>query len=95
MNNRIAEDLSGYFEDTGFHSVEVFNADEVYTQTDENFLQRIGIWSKVAGSRQMVEEGYLTDELRLKAIAEYDQWIATDAKQMIMRLNEVRGKNNN
>lgn len=63
-----------------------------YQQKDDNFLQRIGIWSKVAGSTQMVEEGYLEDVLRLKAIEEYDQWIVTEAEQMIMKLKEVRGK---
>lgn len=92
MNNHIAEDLAGYFAETGFLEIEVFNAEEVYQQQDDNFLQRIGIWSKVAGSTQMVEEGYLEDSLRLKAIEEYDQWIVTDAEQMIMKLKEVRGR---
>ena len=92
MNNHIADDLADYFTETGFQAIEVFNAEEVYHQNDDNFLQRIGIWSKVAGSTQMVEEGYLTDDLRLKAIVEYDQWIVTDAVQMIMKLKEVRGR---
>ncbi|AMP98863.1 Methyltransferase [Pedobacter cryoconitis] len=92
MNNHIAEDLAGYFAETGFLEIEVFNAEEVYQQQDDNFLQRIGIWSKVAGSTQMVEEGYLEDSLRLKAIEDYDQWISTDAEQMIMKLKEVRGR---
>ncbi|MET4138372.1 methyltransferase domain-containing protein [Pedobacter sp. UYP1] len=92
MNNHIAEDLPGYFAETGFLEIEVFNAEEVYQRQDDNFLQRIGIWSKVAGSTQMVEEGYLEDSLRLKAIEEYDQWISADAEQMIMKLKEVRGK---
>ncbi|MBB6273964.1 ubiquinone/menaquinone biosynthesis C-methylase UbiE [Pedobacter cryoconitis] len=92
MNNHIAEDLAGYFEETGFQEIEVFNAEEVYRRQDNNFLQRIGIWSKVAGSTQMVEEGYLSDELRLKAIEEYEQWIVAGAEQMTMKLKEVRGK---
>lgn len=92
MNNHIGDDLAGYFAEAGFNSIEVFNSDEVYKKADENFLQRIGIWSKVAGLTQMVDEGYITDELRLKAIEEYDQWIVADAEQMIMRLKEVRGK---
>lgn len=92
MNNHIAEDLAGYFAETGFQEIEVFNAEEVYQQQDDNFLQRIGIWSKVAGSTQMVEEGYLEDSLRLQAIEEYDQWIITEAQQMIMKLKEIRGK---
>lgn len=92
MNNHIADDLPGYFAGAGFTDIEVFNADEVYKKADENFLSRIGIWSKVAGSKQMVEEGYLSDIVRLQAIEEYDAWIETDAQQMIMKLNEVRGK---
>lgn len=92
MNNHIAEDLAGYFEEAGFHSIEVHRSDEVYSKGDANFLSRIGIWSKVAASRQMVEEGYITDEERLKAIAEYDAWIVEEAAQMTMKLKEVRGK---
>lgn len=40
---------------------------------------------------QMVEEGYLDNSLRLKAIEDYNEWIETDAISMTMKLNEVRG----
>jgi hypothetical protein len=92
MNNQIAEDLPAYFKETGFHSIEVFSADEVYKKGEPNFLAKIGIWSKVAGSRQMVEEGYLKEEDRLQAIEEYNHWIETDAELMTMKLKEVRGR---
>jgi ubiquinone/menaquinone biosynthesis C-methylase UbiE len=92
LNNHIAEDLADYFAETGFCSIELYQADEIYSKKDENFLDRIGIWSKVAGSKQMVEEGYITDELRIKAVKEYDVWIAEEAEQMTMKLKEVRGK---
>ncbi len=72
MNNHIAEDLLGYFEEAGLDSIQVFNSDEVYQKGDENFLPKIGIWAKVAGSTQMVEEGYLDDKDRLQAIDEYN-----------------------
>jgi ubiquinone/menaquinone biosynthesis C-methylase UbiE len=91
MNNRIAEDLAGYFKDVGFHSIEVLNANEVYTKGDANFKDKVAIWSKVAGSRQMVDEGYITDEERLLAIEEYNEWIDTHAELMVMRLTETRG----
>jgi hypothetical protein len=42
---------------------------------------------------QMVDEGYISNEDRLKAIEEYNNWIHTDAELMIMKLNEVRGIN--
>lgn len=92
MNNRIAEDLPNLLEEVGFHSVEKINSDEFYTKEREDYKSKIGIWSKVAGSKQMVEEGYLEEELRLKAIEEYNNWIENSALSMTMKLNEVRGK---
>lgn len=93
MNNCIAEDLPEYFKEVGFVDIEVINSNEVYTKGDDNFLTKIGIWSKVAGSSQMVEEGYLDDKDRLQAIDEYNRWIEADAELMIMKLKEVRGLN--
>lgn len=92
MNNRIAEDLPHLLKEAGFHSVEKINSDEFYNQERNDYKSKIGIWSKVAGSIQMVEEGYLDNDLRLKAIEEYNHWIETEAISMTMKLNEVRGK---
>lgn len=92
MNNKIAYDLAGYFAEVGFQSIEILNSDETYVRTDENFSERVGIWSKVANLKQIVEEGYISEDLRLKAIEEYDEWVIADAKKMVMKLNEVRGK---
>ena len=92
MDNRIADHLADYFEEVDFHSIEVFNADEVYQKGETNFIQRIGIWSKVADLKQIVDEGYLEEQARIQAIEEYNEWIVNDAQKMIMRLNEVRAK---
>jgi ubiquinone/menaquinone biosynthesis C-methylase UbiE len=92
MNNRIAEDLPNLLSEAGFHSIEKINADEFYNEERHNYKSKIGIWSKVAGSLQMVEEGYLDNELRLTAIEEYNHWVETEAISMTMKLNEVRGK---
>jgi SAM-dependent methyltransferase len=92
MNNRIADDLNDYFVQCGFNSIEVYKSDEVYIKGEENFLSRIGIWSKVAELKQIVDEGYLDEETRLTAIAEYNEWCETDAQGMTMKLKEVRGK---
>jgi ubiquinone/menaquinone biosynthesis C-methylase UbiE len=92
MNNRIGEDLPNLLEEVGFHSIEKINSDEFYNDERQDYKSKIGIWSKVAGSLQMVEEGYLDNELRLKAIEEYNHWIETEAISMTMKLNEVRGK---
>ena len=60
------------------------------TITKENFtLFCLGGKRKI---NVLVEERYLKDEDRLKAIEEYNNWVATDAKQMIMKLKEVRGR---
>jgi ubiquinone/menaquinone biosynthesis C-methylase UbiE len=92
MNNKIAEDLPDLLKEVGFHSVEKINSDEHYDIQHPNYKSKIGIWSKVAGLTQIVEEGYLDDQLRLKAIDEYNNWIETDVISMTMKLNEVRGK---
>ena len=92
MNNQIANDLPEYFFETGFHSIEVINADEVYRKGSNNFAARVGIWSKVAGMKQISDEGWITDELRMRAIEEYNAWIETTAESMTMKLNEVRGR---
>jgi ubiquinone/menaquinone biosynthesis C-methylase UbiE len=93
MNNHIAEDLPEYFKQAGLSAIEVLEANEVYKKGEDNFLSKIGIWAKVAQSTQMVEEGYLDDNDRLKAIADYNEWIQSDAQLMIMKLKEVRGTN--
>jgi ubiquinone/menaquinone biosynthesis C-methylase UbiE len=92
MNNRIADDLADYFAQCGFHSIEVHVADEVYKKSNTNFLSKINIWSKVAELKQIVDEGYLDEETRLKAIREYNEWCENGAERMTMKLKEVRGK---
>nr|WP_315191525.1 methyltransferase domain-containing protein [uncultured Flavobacterium sp.] len=92
MNNEIADDLSRLLTEIGFHSIEVINSNEFYNKEVLDYKSKIAIWSKVAGSSQMVEEGYLDENLRLKAIEEYNNWIEKEAVSMTMKLNEVRGK---
>jgi ubiquinone/menaquinone biosynthesis C-methylase UbiE len=91
MNNQIAEDLPSYLAKAGFHCIEVIESNQVYQKGQENFKDKVGIWSKVAASTQMVDEGYIRDEERLIAIDEYDKWIENEAELMIMKLKEVRG----
>jgi len=93
MNNTIADDLPVMMEETGFHSIEVIDSNEYYNRARVDFKSKVGIWSKVASSIQMVEEGYLDNDLRLKAIEEYNNWVDNEAVSMTMKLNEVRGKN--
>jgi ubiquinone/menaquinone biosynthesis C-methylase UbiE len=92
MNNQVAEDAAGYFKKLGLKNIEVLNADETYSKTDDNFISKISIWSKVAQSTQMVDEGYITNHDRLRAIEDYDNWIKADAELMVMKLKETRGQ---
>lgn len=95
MNNDMADDLPNLMKDIGLVDIENINSDEHYDRHRDDFISKVGIWSKVAGSKQMVEEGYVDDDLRLKAIKEYDQWVKNEAISMTMKLSEVRGKMQN
>lgn len=94
MNNRIIEDMPTYFKEAGFGEIEVFDADEVYRKGEEIFLEKVRIWLKVAELRgpQMVESGYLSEEDLQQVMIDYQEWTATEAELMIMRLKEVRAR---
>lgn len=93
MNNEIADDLPRLMKEIGLSSIQKINSDETYEKHRADFKSKVGIWSNVAGSTQMVEEGYLDNNLRLKAIEEYNHWVDNSAISMTMKLNEVRGMN--
>jgi ubiquinone/menaquinone biosynthesis C-methylase UbiE len=93
MNNSIADDLPNLMEEIGLISIQKINSDEHYEKHRTDFNSKVGIWSKVADSVQMVEEGYLDNNLRLKAIEEYNEWVENKAVSMTMKLSEVRGIN--
>lgn len=92
MNNGIADDLPDLMKEIGMVDIKKINSDEHYEKHRADFKSKVGIWSQVAGSIQMVEEGYLKNDLRLKAIEEYNKWVKNEAISMTMKLNEVRGK---
>ncbi len=92
-NNSIADDLARYFDNAGFEKVEVIESNEVYRRGEDNFLDKTGIWLEVAKSAglKMVNEGFASEELRQEAMKEYRHWMETEAEQMVMTLNDVRG----
>lgn len=92
MDNNMADHLPGIFEQLGFQDIVTLPADEVYKKGTASFVEKAGIWSKVAELRgpQMVDSGFVTEALRLKAIAEYNDWVEEKAEQMVMKLKEVR-----
>jgi ubiquinone/menaquinone biosynthesis C-methylase UbiE len=92
FNNNIIQDIPKLFQETGFRFIEKINSDEYNHRGRPDFISKVSIWSKVASSKQMVEEGYLDNDLRLMAIEAYDKWVKNEAISMTMKLNEVRGK---
>lgn len=92
MHNEIADELPDLMKEIGLVAIEHLNSDEHYNRNRPDFLAKVGIWSKVAGSGQMVNEGYLDDMLRLKAIKEYNEWVKNTAVSMTMKLCETRGQ---
>lgn len=96
MDNEIAEHLPKYFSELGFDSIEVLNSNEVYQKREKDFIDRARIWSHVANLRgkEMVQSGYLSENERLQAIEEYDEWAKNKAELMIMKLKEIRAKIN-
>lgn len=94
MDNEMADHLPAHFEALGFRNIETLNADEIYTRGESNFAEKAGIWSKVAELRgpQVVESGFITEEERIRAITDYQEWIAAAAQKMIMKLKDVRAR---
>jgi SAM-dependent methyltransferase len=94
MDNDMADHLPGIFAELGFHDIETLPADEVYKKGTDTFVEKVGIWSKVAELRgpQMVDSGFVTEGERLTVIAEYNAWVREEAEEMVMKLKDVRAK---
>ncbi len=93
MDNTIADNLSAMFEKAGLEKITTTDQSE-YIQTDsKDFVEEMGIWTKVAETRgkQLVDDQYITEELRLKAIEEYNYWIQKEAISMKMYQLSVTG----
>ena len=92
-DNAIADNLKHIYESLGLKSIDVIEHSEVSLPEEASFKEEIRIWSIVAETRgkQVVRDGYISEELRLKAIEEYDQWIAEDAQLMKLYLLAIEG----
>lgn len=90
-DNAIADNLSVIYQDLGLQLINVVDQHEVSRHGEERFVGDVRIWNVVAETRgnQVVRDGFCTEELRLKAIQEYDAWIASDAQAMKLYLLAV------
>ncbi len=92
MNNEITDFLPSIFNEIGLSNIQQINSNEHYTKDREDFISKVGIWSKVAGLEQVSNEGYISNSKRLDAALEYETWVNTEAVSMTMHLSETRGE---
>jgi ubiquinone/menaquinone biosynthesis C-methylase UbiE len=93
FDNQIADNLPNIYKDLGLTDINIVTQHETSMRGEEDFEATTRIWSIVAETRgkQVVQDGYCSDELRLQAIAEYDAWIANEAQSMRLYLLAVEG----
>lgn len=96
MDNQIADHLEQIFRNAGLYNVVIKDYSEASIHGKQAFEEDLAIWKKVAEARgpQLVADGYLTEEERLKAVSDYDVWITRDAKYMRLILKAATGNLN-
>ncbi|MFC5412113.1 class I SAM-dependent methyltransferase [Larkinella bovis] len=94
FDNAIADHLKALFKQLGLESVTVEPQLEVSRKGEPGFAVASRIWSEVGEIRgpQLVKDGFITEEDRLQAITEYDQWIVTTGESMQLYLLAVEGR---
>lgn len=94
FDNEIADNLSNIYKNEGLTAINIVPQHETSTRGAEEFAAAARIWSIVAETRgkQVVADGYCSEELRLQAIEEYDAWIANEAQSMTLYLLAVEGQ---
>jgi ubiquinone/menaquinone biosynthesis C-methylase UbiE len=95
FDNEIADNLENIFRKSGFEKVSFEDQSEITTRDDEHFESKAGIWTVVAETRghQLVKDNYITENERLTAIEEYDEWVKEEGQLMKMYLLAVEAKN--
>lgn len=95
FDNGIADHLVHLFREAGFTGISTQSCHETSLAGSPGFAATAGIWTKVAASRgnQLVSDGYVSEQERLAAMADYDEWIAGSGKSMQLYLLAVSGKN--
>jgi len=94
MDNRIADHLETIFKQAGLSDISITDHSETSLKGSPEFEADLDIWAKVAETRgmQLLKDDYVTDELRLRAIAEYRDWVRTEARSMTLYLKAVSGR---
>ncbi|WP_332369729.1 methyltransferase domain-containing protein [Spirosoma telluris] len=91
FDNAIADHVQAMMHRIGFESVTVEAQFEISKRSDPDFAITSRLWAEVAELRgpQLVQAGYISEDIRLQAITDYDNWIATIGESMIVYLLAV------
>lgn len=94
FDNAIADNLKDLLLSLGFVALQVEKQFEITRKEDLTFQAKARIWSEVAELRgpQLVKAQYLTEEERLAAIKDYDDWIANTGQSLQLYLLAVSGR---
>jgi ubiquinone/menaquinone biosynthesis C-methylase UbiE len=93
MDNAVADHLEQLFRKCELAGITVTDQSERVRRGEPGFAEGIRIWAEVAASRghQLVADGYLTEEERSRAEAEYREWAREEAEEQILYLLAVEG----
>jgi ubiquinone/menaquinone biosynthesis C-methylase UbiE len=93
MDNEIADHLADFFKQVKLKNITVEDQSEISILNDPSFHDEISIWKKVAETRglQLVNDNYITEDARLLAIKEYQDWMEHSAKYMKLYIKSVTG----
>lgn len=94
MYNDVIDRLPAMLESQGLRITLNRDESEYRQQGEAGFQAHLGIWTKVAEARgkQIVSDGYLTEEQRLAAIDVYSRWCETEARSMRLYLKAVHAQ---
>jgi SAM-dependent methyltransferase len=93
MDNRMSERLPALMEGQGLRDVRSTPQPEVARRGEADFDVRIALWGQVIATRghQIVADGFLSEERRGRAQADFDAWAAADAQTQTLWLAAVEG----
>lgn len=94
MYNDVIDRLPAMLASLGLRITLNRDESEYRQREDAGFQTHLGIWRKVAETRgkQLVSDGYVTEEQRLAAIDAYTRWCETEARSMRLYLKAVHAQ---
>lgn len=95
MDNRIGGHVASMLEQCGLKLLLEQDQSEYFERGETDFMTHINIWMVVAETRgkQMVDDNYITEEQRLLALKEYQNWCGSEAKSMRLVLKVTHAGN--